>query len=123
MSRARDLLEDDACMSPDPLQDEWARQMKGLALASPLDEKARDLAVAYFDIDGRTITKAAQTLVMDRQTVTRRLERAHRKGWVILGDAPIPARDATLPRVCGRRVFWADSRTPEWDGDTSRPLF
>src|SRR5262245_30524317 len=100
--------------------------MKGLDLASPLDEKARDLAIAYFELDRRSIANAARVLGVNRDTVTRRLQRAHRNGWVTLGDSPLQAGDNTLARVCLRRIFWTEdywSALPEWDGDTSRPVF
>lgn len=93
-----------------PLWFEWRTRMRALDLSSPLDRKARDAALAYFDGEGRSIAATAGRLAVKRETATRRLERAHRIGWVILGDVPAKAGDKTLPRVCSRRVWWEQEK-------------
>lgn len=107
--------------------DEWKRVIKGLTLTSPLDEKARDAAVAYFEPgEGGSIKAVAGSLGVKRETAVRRLERAHERGWVTLGAVPLIAGEATLPRVCLRRVFWTDdywTAFPEWEDSHGQAPF
>lgn len=100
----------------------WMDQIQALDLTSPLDRKARNAACAYFAETPRSITACAGRLGVKRDTALRRLQRAEEKGWVNVYDTPPQARGATLPRVVGRNVFWPGG-LPEWDGDTTSPVF
>ena len=117
---APDLIGDD----PENVQftELWLYEMKSLSLTSPLDEGARDAAIAYFDSRPRSISGCAARLGVERKTALRRLERADRKGWVTVYAAPEKAGGATPSRVVGRNVFWPQG-LPEWSGDTSAPVF
>lgn len=104
----------------------WQSKMKNLELASPLDSKARDAAMAYFEGNDRSVAATAKRLGVGRSTVTRRLERAQRNGWVELGQAPLQAGRDTPFRVCRRRIFWTYNywtACPTWNGDTTAPMF
>ena len=112
-------------MTDHPVWDEWAVQMKGLHLRSPLEARARDAAVAYFDGESKSIALTASALGVSRNAVRTRLERAHVRGWVELGAAPALLGPRTPHRVCGRRVFWTDDvwSLASWSGDTAHPMF
>lgn len=116
-----DLLGDEN-PETDEFTEMWLYEMKALDLTSPLDAKARDAAVAYFDARPRSISGCAARLGVKRETALRRLQCASDKGWVTLYAEPFKAGEATLSRVVGRNVFWPEG-LPEWDGDTARPVF
>ncbi|GAA4090461.1 hypothetical protein GCM10023066_27190 [Nocardioides kongjuensis] len=117
---------DEPCATDRPMWDEWHSRMKALDFASPLDEKARDTTLAHFDGNSPSIAATTSRLGVDHKTVTRRLERAQRNGWVVFGASPLKAGRITLPRVCLRRIFWTDdywNAVPQWNGDTASPVF
>lgn len=100
----------------DQFTDIWLSVMKGLALASPLDEKARDAALAYFAPGPRSISACADQLGVERKTALRRLMRAQDRGWITVYAEPEKAGSGTLNRVVLRRVFWTDGLPWDWEG-------
>lgn len=116
------FIHDDEWVYSDCFTEMWLSKMKARTFKSPLDGKAAEAAIAYFDSRPHSISACAMRLGVKRETALRRLLRAEEKGWVTVYAAPYNAGAVTLSRVVGRKVFWPEG-LPKWDGDTSKPVF
>ena len=113
---ASNLIEHDDLTSD--FAQEWESHLAALTPGSPLDRKARDMALAWSraQVDGGrapAMSRICEALGMRRETAANRMLRAASLGWLIVGDSPLQARGATVPRVYLRKCFWSDD---PWNG-------
>lgn len=95
---------------PDPFGHAWRTHAQAQQLSSPLDVKAREFALFYFDIGGGALSmqEAAGRYGIQRKTGAARLRRCEALGWIKVGDSPERVGRDTLPRVYRRVMFWSD---------------